>query len=303
MRPTLRLLPSVLLGTALNASAGSLGAQVPDTDIYLANITHRDGKTEIGEPVNVTARAGYDNQPWFLPDGRSFFFVAQHDGQTDVFEYRLRTRTMRRLTNTPESEYSPMLTPDGRAMTVVRVEQDSAQHLWLFSRAGAPLRRAPGDVIGVGYYARADAGTYALFLADSLRSFVLSDVRSGVVTTITTGLAGSAPQRIPGARAVSIVRADSARGRWIERVDLATRQRTAIVAARTGSPHYVWTRRGSILMAEGSSIAEFIPGRDSTWRQVATFSAPGLQRISRLALSPREDRIAIVSEVAPTPAP
>lgn len=293
----------VLLGAALCASAHSLGAQVPDTDIYLATIMHRGERTVIGKPVNVTTRVGYDNQPWFLPDGHSFFFVAQHDGQTDVFEYRLRASSARRLTNTPESEYSPMLTPEGRAVTVVRVERDSSQHLWLFSRTGAPLRRAPGDVLAVGYYARADANTYALFLADSQRSLVLSNVRSPRVTTIATGLAGSAPQRIPGARAVSIVITDSARGRWIERLDLATRRRTPIVATRAGSPHYVWTRRGSILMAEGSSIAEFTPGRDSTWRVIATFSAPGLQRISRLALSPREDRIAIVSEGVPTPAP
>lgn len=303
MRSTIHPSRSVLLGAALCACAQWLHAQVPDTDIYLATIVHRGGRTVIGEPVNVTSRVGYDNQPWFLPDGRSFFFVAQHDGQVDVFEYFLRARSARRLTNTPESEYSPTLTPDGRAMTVVRVERDSSQHLWLFSRTGVPLRRAPGDVPTVGYYARADANTYALFLADSQRSLVLSDVRSSRVTTITTGLAGSAPQRIPGARAVSVVLEDTARGRWIERLELATGQRTPLVAARAGSPHHVWTRSGSMLMAEGSSIAEFTPGRDSTWRVIATFSAPGLQRISRLALSPREDRIAIVSEGVPTPAP
>lgn len=283
----------------LSASAAAAGAQVPDTDIWLAPLTRTGGRLTVGDPVNVTRRAGYDNQPWFLPDGRGFYFVAQHHGQTDVFRYDLRSRNATRLTNTPESEYSPMLTPDGRAITVVRVEADSSQHLWLLSRAGAPLRRAPGDVLTVGYYVRADDRHYVMFLADSVQSLVVSDVPRGRVTVVAKRLAGSAPQRIPRSRQVSVARIDSARGRWIERLDLKSLRLSPIVQTRGGSPHYVWTRRGTILMAEGSTLYEFDPRRDTTWRPVTTFLAPGLQRLSRLALSPAEDRIALVSEAAP----
>ena len=35
----------------------------PGTDIWLADLTLRDGRVSLGTPVNVTARAGYDNQP------------------------------------------------------------------------------------------------------------------------------------------------------------------------------------------------------------------------------------------------
>lgn len=276
--------------------APSAAAQAPDTEIWLAPLSRAGGGLTVDEPVNVTNRPGYDNQPWFLPDGRAFLFVAQHDGQTDVFRYDLRRRTAARLTSTPESEYSPMLTPDGTAITVVRVEADSSQHLWLFSRAGAAIRRAPGDVVAVGYYGRTDDRSYVMFLADSVQSLVISDLRRGRVTRVGRRLAGSAPQRIPRSRDVSVVRIDSGRGRWIERLDLKSGRLTPIVATRGDSPHYAWTKRGTILMAEGSAIFEFDPRRDASWRQIAAFTAPGLQRISRLALSPAQDRLAIVSE-------
>ena len=51
----------VALPTSALAQAG--------TDIYLVDLT-RDDNVRFGTPVNVTNRAGYDNQPSFTPDGQ-----------------------------------------------------------------------------------------------------------------------------------------------------------------------------------------------------------------------------------------
>ena len=65
----------MLLLTAL-AGAGPLSAQAPPaSDIWLVDVTVRGGRVRLGTPVNVTARPGYDNQPAFLPDGRSILIV------------------------------------------------------------------------------------------------------------------------------------------------------------------------------------------------------------------------------------
>ena len=81
-----------------------VGAQ-PGTDIYLASF-HEGGRgVVIGAPVNVTARAGYDNQPWFIDDG-TFLFSSAVDtsGATDVYRYDIATASIVRITATPESE-------------------------------------------------------------------------------------------------------------------------------------------------------------------------------------------------------
>ena len=42
----------------------------PGTDVWMASLTRgADGALVLGEAANVTRRAGYDNQPAFLPDG------------------------------------------------------------------------------------------------------------------------------------------------------------------------------------------------------------------------------------------
>ncbi len=38
-----------------------------------------------GQPVNLTDRNGYDNQPFFSPDGRSFFYTSYRETVRPTF--------------------------------------------------------------------------------------------------------------------------------------------------------------------------------------------------------------------------
>lgn len=60
----------------------------PATDIYLADLRVARGRVTVDAPVNVTARPGYDNQPFFLPDGRAFLYTSvREDSQADIYRY------------------------------------------------------------------------------------------------------------------------------------------------------------------------------------------------------------------------
>ena len=137
MRTAIPSRVAAALGAALLAAgvAGPAVAQPPESEIHLAPLRVQDGVVLVGPAVNVTNRPGYDNQPSFTPDGRAILYTSQRDGQTDIFRYDLRTRETTQLTRTPESEYSPSVGPDGRSMTVVRVELDSTQRLWRAARS------------------------------------------------------------------------------------------------------------------------------------------------------------------------
>src|SRR5262245_9489234 len=88
-------------------------APPPDTEIFLATLTTTGAQTTIVRPVNITNSPGYDNQPSFTPDGRSVLFTSIRGGtQTDIYRYDITPRTVTRVTETPESEYSPTVTPD-----------------------------------------------------------------------------------------------------------------------------------------------------------------------------------------------
>ena len=106
------------------------------------------GRVEIGKPVNISDSPGYDNQPSFTPDGASVLFTSVRPERkpdpangaaigSDIYRYDLAGKTISRVTNTPESEYSATVTPDARHISVIRVESDGTQRLWQFTLDGS----------------------------------------------------------------------------------------------------------------------------------------------------------------------
>ena len=48
---------------------------------------------------------------------------------SDIYRYDIASQAISQVTNTPEAEYSPTVTPDGRHISVIRVESDGTQRL------------------------------------------------------------------------------------------------------------------------------------------------------------------------------
>jgi hypothetical protein len=292
----LAVLPLALapLAPVRDGAGPTLMAQAPSTDIFVIDVARRDGRLELGDPVNVTCREGYDNQPWFLPDGSAFLYASERDGQNDIFRYDIAAGRSVRVTDTPENEYSPSLPGDGSRMLVVRWPTDmSTGALWWFSPDGTPLEEARGSVPRVGYYAFADEHTLALFINDSIQSFILSDARTGDTIRAGANMGGSGPRAIPGERAVSFLKQDAEQAWWLTRLDLDGRVEAPLVRMLEDVANYAWTPWGSVLAARGGTIYEWTPGSD--WGAVANFSDAALQGISRIAVSPGGGRIALVS--------
>lgn len=286
-------------------------APPPDTDIYLVEMKLTGGRVEFGRPANVTSRAGYDNQPSFTPDGRAILFSSQREGsQTDVYRYDLANAQTTRLTSTPESEYSPTVTPDGKFFSVVRVEADQTQRLWKFPLAGA---NAPAvvmtDVKPVGYHLWLDARTLALFVLGAqnrphtLQLAVLGRRPGEVVelSTMATNI-GRSFQRVGDRGEAFTFVHKLAPDNWvIKTVDLKTHRTAPLAKTLPGSEDYARLPDGSLLMARDAKLFRLDPAHGQDWQEVADF-APACAaacRITRLAVSPRADRLAFVAQPAP----
>jgi hypothetical protein len=128
-------------------------AQLPDTDIWLFDLRQKGDSFVFTNPVNFTNRPGYDNQPAFSPDSKRIYYTSYRDGQSDIYTYEIASKTTTAFCKTPESEYSPTVTPDGKFVSVVRVEKDSAQRLWKFPlNGGAPILVLK-NIDSIGYFA------------------------------------------------------------------------------------------------------------------------------------------------------
>jgi WD40-like Beta Propeller Repeat len=272
----------------------------PDTEIFLASLTTSGGRLVIGRPTNVTNSPGYDNQPSFTPDGRAMLFTSIRGGrQTDIYRYDLASAATTRVTDTPESEYSPTVTPDGAHISVVRVEADGTQRLWQFTIDGREPTLLLRDVKPVGYHAWTGPTTLALYVLGSPATLQVADTTSGRAEIVARDIARSL-QPIPSSGRVSFVaREDSSSASprlSIRELDPKTHAIAPLVAAPAGAREadVAWAPDGLLLVAKDDVLYGWRRG-DAEWHQVAKLKELGLRGVSRMAVSPAGDRLALVA--------
>ena len=280
MKPAVALL--ALLAAPLAAQAP------PGTDIFLMPLIRSGGSIATGTPRNITGRAGYDNQPFFSPDGRSVYYTSQREGQTDIFRYDLAAGSSTQVTRTPENEYSPTVMPDGKHFSVIR---DSTQHLWSFTLDGNPVRALLDSVRPVGYHTWFNADTVFVFVLGSPATLRRAELTGGTAVIVASDI-GRALLKVAGRRAVSYAQRDSA-GYLVRTIDPVTGQGETLIRLPEGNEFFIWLSDGSLLSASGNRLLRWRAG-EKDWSEVTRFTEPGLQRITRLAVSPAGDRLALV---------
>ncbi|OLE55844.1 MAG: hypothetical protein AUG51_01050 [Acidobacteria bacterium 13_1_20CM_3_53_8] len=271
-------------------------APPPVTKIFLVDVTNHNGQMKVSKPVSITAFEGYNNQPSFLPDGRSLFFTSiREGGQADIYRYDLGTGATVRVTETRESEFSPTVTPDRKFFSVVRVEADQTQRLWKFPIAGGTPSLVLQKIKPVGYHVWIDAHTLALFVLGTPSTLQLVDVLTEHTEVIAQNI-GRTLLMIPHQKKLSFVQKISEQEFEIKSFDLKTRQTATLIKALPGNEFFTWTPRGEILMAKGSKLYKWNPAHDSDWQEVADFSSAGISEITRIAVSPNGNKIAFVAK-------
>jgi dipeptidyl aminopeptidase/acylaminoacyl peptidase len=266
----------------------------PATDIFLIGLsTTRAGNLKLGQPVKITNWAGYNNQPAFMSDGQSILYTSMREKQADIYRYDIGSAATTQVTNTPESEYSPTLMPDGKSISVVRVERDGTQRLWKFPLAGGAPSLILENIKPVGYHLWVDDHTLALFVLGKPNTLQLVDLRSGKAEVIAEN-SGRILRRVPHENKFSFVHKVSDQEWLIKTFDLKTRNIATFIKTFPGVEDYAWTPAGVLLMANGAKL--FARRRsDFAWVELADFSNAGLKNITRIAVSPKGDRIAIVA--------
>ena len=273
----------------------------PDTEIFLASF-FADAAAPVGRLSNITSSPGYDNQPAFTPDGGAILFTSIRGGtQTDIYRHEIASGATTRVTNTPESEYSPTVTPDGSHISVIRVEADGTQRLWRFTADGRAPELVLTDVKPVGYHAWADDHTLALFVLGSPATLQLADTRTGKSETVVTGINRSV-QRMPGGAISFVQRTPPAQdggvaSLTISELDPKSRRVTPLTDAVAGAREAdcAWTPDGLLVMADKDALYGWRSGA-AAWRKLADLASLGLHGVTRIAISPKGDRIAFVAQ-------
>jgi ketosteroid isomerase-like protein len=283
----------------LLASAAALHAQINDSEVWVGTLDMSGGRLAVSNLTNISKHPGYDNQPAFFPDGK-LVFTSQiavldetgHAVRAVVHDFANGTSTSvpgaLGFSPTPAANGSLMLLRDG--------------HVVLHDASGKETLLT--ETKDAGYFTRFDEQTWVLYMNDKQRRIVIYDPKTKALDTMALG-AITAPFRIPGKRAVSFVAVEPfpapdgaapARKLFLRQLNLDDRHVTTLTSIPfPTSGSHVWTSRGTLLMASGHTIYEWNPGKPDDWRVATTFDDPELQGLTRIAISPRGDRIALVS--------
>ncbi|MBA3706355.1 MAG: PD40 domain-containing protein [Bacteroidetes bacterium] len=271
-------------------------AQLPDTDIWLLDIKTEKDSVIISNPVNITNRKGYDNQPSFSPDGTYILYTSIRDEkQSDIYKYDLTTKTSKQFTNTSTSEYSPLVMPDGKNVSVVMVESDSTQRLWEFPIKGGAPELIMKDVDSIGYYCWIATDILAIISA-SEDPQVLSVVN---ITTqkpkVIANNVGRCIQKI-NTNTLLFVQKDTLRNGTFTELNLRSNTISKVkcdTPTLPGNEDYFF--KGSIFMGNKEKIY-YQDCNKKVWKDVMNLSSYGIVNIKRMTISPDGKKMVIVAE-------
>ncbi|MBX3704605.1 MAG: PD40 domain-containing protein [Steroidobacteraceae bacterium] len=280
----------VAVAVLLACAGPALGAQ-GGTDIWVVTLRERVDNVTLGQPVNVTRRAGYDNQPAFTPDGQHVLFTSiREDAQADIYRVPVTGGEATRVIGTPESEYSATPLPTGDGLSVIRVELDSTQRLWRFDWSGRAQRALIPALKPVGYHVWVGTDHIGAFVLGSPNALVLINALTERVDTLARGI-GRAFARVPDRAAFTFVHFHGDTS-WIGEVDVRTQAVRRVAIVPPGGEYHVWTPGGALLATAGSRIYRRA-GND--WVVIADYTSLGVRSISRIAINPQGDRLAFVA--------
>ncbi|MBI1301521.1 MAG: hypothetical protein GC137_07670 [Alphaproteobacteria bacterium] len=249
---------------------------------------------------SITNRSGYDNQPYFINNEQLVFTTKAKNGSSDIILYNFSSKKFTNMTRTPDfSEFSPALTACGQYISAVRVEADGNQRLWLYPINMGEPELLYDDIMPVGYYG---------WFEDIAALYVVGEPNKLLFPYGKTDLqpiaynVGRSIQARPKTKTIAYIDqnnpTNTASGTSYTLKAFDTQKRVLITLGTTleGSSDFIWLDKNRIIMAKGKDLYMNQLNKSKGWEKFASVSLPGYGSISRLALSPKKDKLVLVME-------
>jgi len=272
-------------------------SQLPESDIWLLDIRDSAGAVSLSNPVNITDRKGYDNQPAFSPDGKYILYTSHAPGslQTDIYKYDLKTKTSVPFVQTPTSEYSATFMPDGKNVSVVMVEKDSVQRLWKFPLTGGPDGQAgkPScimtNVKEIGYHCWINKDSVAVFvLTKPAFTLQLADITTQQATVIADSIGRC--MRVKDHTLWYTTKAGIVNNVF----EYHARSNKSVFKGAIESEDYCFYKK-DIWSCSGNTIVVGYMNSLVGAVEIANLEPYGITKIARITISPDGKKIAVVS--------
>ena len=282
----------VLFSACLNVNL--IQAQLPETDLWLAELNTKEvGK--IIKAINITNRAGYDNQPSFSKNGKLIYFTSIHeDKQADIYSYNLKNKKTIQLTKTKESEYSPNESPIKNSMAVVTVLQDSSQVIQLLDlKTFTVINSTISNFDSVGYYNFLNADTvlyYKLTSPHTLKFHVISNGNDGFLCenpcrTFRT---------IDRSTFIFGIKDSASTAYYI--YDVRIQKANLYARIKSVNEDLIWDPAFGLLVSDKATILRFDVA-EKQWKILFDLSSFGIKKITRFCFDSKSNYLCVVNNL------
>jgi len=146
----------------------------------------------------------------------------------------------------------------------------------------------------VGYHAWINSHSVALFILGEPPTLQLAEINSGKSRVIASNI-GRSIHKVPGKQSISFVQKVTEKTGTIEEYDPATEQTSVLIQLFPDTEDYAWSPSGTLWTSKQSVLYSYRPGKDNDWIQETDLSAAGIKQITRIAISPNGEWLALVS--------
>ena len=268
-----------------------------DSEIFLLDIKFKQDKIEISNVKKISNNKGYNNQPIFVSNDK-ILFTSERNFQNDIVQYDSSKKSLKYLTNTLTSEYSPIRYKKNK-ITAVSLDKKGEQYLRIYDIKDNTFKIPFTDKI-VGYY------TYSKQIKNLIISSVLENNELVLYTsnlktkehTYVDNNTGRSIHNIPkykfGQEKISYIsKKDSI---WnINYVDLSNYKTKTITTTLNNNEDICWFKDGSILTSHKNNLYIFNSKLSKNWKLLCSLEEYGITNISRIAINPDNDKLALVN--------
>lgn len=286
-----------MIASLLFACSAVFG-QSHTTEIWLADVSQKNNKVVVSNPYRMTQNEYYDNQPCFSKDGQFLYYASMPDTiQSDIYEFNIRRKIIRQVSNTPESEYQPQPIPyEKNKLSVVRVEMEKAQKLYEMGLDGSSFELLMPNEDSVAYYCWMNDTTVGAYMLDGAGGMLQQfDMIPQQAIILMQGGFGRCLARIPNSNNLSYVQKGSDKKNTLMKFEMATEERMPLCELPEGVEDYCWGPDEKVYCGQQGIIYMMDTKTEGAeWVAVGDFSE-SIGNFYRIAMSPLGDKIAMVS--------
>jgi hypothetical protein len=273
--------------------------QIPATELYLFQLTEdQSGQFHIHSPQYLSAfnQGGYTNQPFFISNQELYVSVRKpQENQNDIFSIDISNLSIRQVTKTPQSEYSPTRIGNTSYFGCIRqtTTGENIQNLYRYpidqSSNGEAL--IP-NTINVGYFYFLEDDQAAVFLVDEPNKLAVANIQTNQVSFLSSNIGRCLRQHSDGS--LLYVHKYTDDYWYLKLYDIENKRASIVTETLAGREDFCIDKRGNIFMADGSKLFVHNGSENTKWKLVFDLSVYGIQNISRLAIN-ADNQIAMIN--------